>query len=153
LLLKFAVIWGKTWGDQIAGIPYRALEDTWSEGLAVITGEQLKTGLEVVTRTCKWPPSIAEFRAACLPPPDGRTAEQRAFDARAEADKAGLLERSTWADRKACGLRHLVTYPHPSAIPAIPAIPAEQPDSSDAPMPRPSRPPFTLTKADFEDVL
>lgn len=125
LLLKFAVIWGKTWGDQIAGIPYRSLEETWAEGLAGLTGDQLKTGLEHVTKTCKWPPSIAEFRAACLPPPDGRTAEQRAYDARAEADKAGLLERSTWAQRKAVGLRHLGAMKDALSAkqPATPTVP------------------------------
>ena len=36
----------------------------WSQGLAGLTGEQIKKGLDNLTDG--WPPSLPEFRAACL---------------------------------------------------------------------------------------
>jgi hypothetical protein len=103
-LLKFHAIWGAKWAESIDGIQYRVLAGEWAEGIAGLTGEQIKTGIDRCRTTMAWPPSIAEFRSACE---GGSTPEQRAYAERAERDKAGLLERSTWGDRKAVGLRHL----------------------------------------------
>lgn len=38
----------------------------WGQGLANVTAEQIKHGLEYTTKNHEWPPTLAEFRAACL---------------------------------------------------------------------------------------
>lgn len=53
--------------------------EMWGAGLAGMTGEQVKKGLEQCARTLSWAPTIAEFKGLCqlppkafpqLPPPD-----------------------------------------------------------------------------------
>ncbi len=107
LLVRFHGIWGKAWVDHIAGLPYEVLAQSWSEGLTGLSAQQIKTGLTQVTLHCKWPCAIAEFRAACLPKPDERTAEQRAFAASADTDQSRRLTNGTWAERRQVGLQHL----------------------------------------------
>ncbi len=50
---------------------------TWGEGLAGITGEEIKYGLEIVVKQHQWPPTMGEFRACCkaAPKPVLRTLE------------------------------------------------------------------------------
>lgn len=59
----------------------------WAAGLAGMTGEQMKQGLEQCAKKCTWAPTISEFKELCalpptafpkLPPPDrARTDVQR----------------------------------------------------------------------------
>src|SRR3990172_8348459 len=42
---------------------------TWGEGLAGVTGEEIKYGLEIVSRNHPWPPTMGEFRACCKAAP------------------------------------------------------------------------------------
>ncbi|MFD2112038.1 hypothetical protein [Thiorhodococcus fuscus] len=65
-------------------------ETEWAEGLAGLSGEDIRCGIAWVRANSGWPPSIAEFRSACRA---GMTAEQRAFAARlseAESDRLAL---------------------------------------------------------------
>jgi hypothetical protein len=70
ILTRLHGIFGKPWADHIAGVPHSALRQSWADGLAGLTAPQIRAGLNHVTLNCKWPPSIAEFRTACLPPPE-----------------------------------------------------------------------------------
>jgi len=47
----------------IEGIEETAVTE-WSQGLAGLSGEQIKFGLDSLTD--EWPPSLPAFRAACL---------------------------------------------------------------------------------------
>lgn len=42
---------------------------TWAEGLAGITGDEMKYGLEILARQHEWPPTLMEFRACCKAAP------------------------------------------------------------------------------------
>jgi len=107
--MKFAAIWPRAWIDLIVvadasvkpfgklGIDAMAIE--WADGLAGLNGDDIKRGIEHCRREMPWPPTIAEFRKACL---GGATAEQRAFAARAEQEKLTLPSK-TWAETKEAG--------------------------------------------------
>jgi hypothetical protein len=56
--------WSSSYPDAIASV---AMAE-WASGLAGLTGEQIRQGLEVWDSA--WPPSLPEFRNACKPPPD-----------------------------------------------------------------------------------
>jgi len=65
-------------------------ETEWAEGLAGLSGDDIRCGIAWVRDNSDWPPSISEFRSACQA---GMTAEQRAFAARlseAESDRLAL---------------------------------------------------------------
>lgn len=64
---RMAAIYGHRWtssfGDAADGLP----ADTWSGGLAGLTGDQLGRGLKAcVTSADPWPPTLPQFRAMCL---------------------------------------------------------------------------------------
>lgn len=104
LLARFAVIWPRAWADQAGGVDRELLRAEWSQGLAGLTGEQIKTGIEACRNGMVWPPSIAEFRSACR---GGATAEQLAFAARA-AEDATALPQGTRAEALAKGVAESV---------------------------------------------
>ena len=54
--------YGHKWVSTIEGIEETAVTE-WSQGLAGLTGEQIKFGLDNLTDD--WPPSLPTFRAAC----------------------------------------------------------------------------------------
>ena len=63
LFKKLQARYGHKWSTCIEGIEEMAVTE-WSQGLAGLTGEQIKKGLDNLTDG--WPPSLPEFRAACL---------------------------------------------------------------------------------------
>ena len=62
LFAKFQVRYGHKWVSVIEGIEETAVTE-WSQGLAGLTGEQIKFGLDNLTDD--WPPSLPTFRNAC----------------------------------------------------------------------------------------
>lgn len=62
LFAKFQVRYGHKWVSTIEGIEETAVTE-WSQGLAGLTGEQIKFGLDSLVD--EWPPSLPAFRAAC----------------------------------------------------------------------------------------
>ena len=100
---RFAAIWPRHWAKQMTGVNLDAVRDEWAAGLAGLTGEQIKAGIDHCRIDCLYPPSIAEFRKACM---GGDTTEQRAFQARAAQEQPALPAR-TWAESKADGQRLL----------------------------------------------
>lgn len=42
---------------------------TWAQGLAGLTGIEIKYGLDVLAKSHEWPPTMAEFRACCRSSP------------------------------------------------------------------------------------
>jgi hypothetical protein len=107
LFARFKRIWAEKWTDhvQASGGP-ADLAQEWREGLAGMSGDQIKTAIEYCREKHAWPPSIAEFRAAAS---GGSTPEQRVMAARLrEADQAQrALPAETWADTKARGTARL----------------------------------------------
>ena len=118
LLSRFSVIWPKAWADVTALTPHELLVAEWAKGLeklipAPMPGEDpaltrlareeqagalMRRGLEHCRDHLTWPPSIAEFLAACR---NGANAEQRAFAARAEreaAERRPALTHGTFGD-------------------------------------------------------
>jgi hypothetical protein len=63
LFKKFQARYAHKWSTAIEGIEELAVTE-WSQGLAGLSGEQIKTGLDNLQG--EWPPSLPEFRAACL---------------------------------------------------------------------------------------
>ena len=72
LFLRFQAIYGHKFTSTIQGIEDIATTE-WANGMAGITGEQIKSGLEKCAQKKLqpgeqgWPPTLAEFRALCLP--------------------------------------------------------------------------------------
>lgn len=72
LFLRFQAIYGHKFTSTIQGIEDIATTE-WANGMAGITGEQIKCGLEKCAQKKlqsgeqDWPPTLAEFRALCLP--------------------------------------------------------------------------------------
>lgn len=62
LFKKFQARYGSKWISAIDGIEEVAVAE-WSEGLAGLSPEQIKRGLDSWQGV--WPPSLPEFRAAC----------------------------------------------------------------------------------------
>lgn len=55
--------WTSAVGENVAGVS----GDTWSAGLAGLSGEQLGRGLKsCITSADPWPPTLPQFRAMCL---------------------------------------------------------------------------------------
>lgn len=72
LFKRFQAMYGHKFTSTIQGIEeITTLE--WSNGMAGITGEQIKSGLEKCAHKklspgeSDWPPTLSEFRALCLP--------------------------------------------------------------------------------------
>lgn len=63
LFKRFQARYGQKFTSSIEGIEELAA-DEWSEGLAGLIGAQIKKGL--VSWAGDWPPSLPEFKAACL---------------------------------------------------------------------------------------
>lgn len=78
----------------------------WAKGLAGLTGEEIRIGIDHCRTHATWPPSIAEFRTACR---GGATAEQRAYAARAREDQKGTkaLRHGTWGDTAVVVAEHV----------------------------------------------
>lgn len=64
LFVRFQARWAHKWTSAIEGIESVAVQE-WSEGLGEMTPEQITRGLEA-TKNNDWPPSLGEFRKACL---------------------------------------------------------------------------------------
>ncbi len=63
LFRKFQCIYTHRWTSAIDGIEQTAIRE-WSKGLAGITGQQIRVGLDACP--ADWPPTLPEFRQACL---------------------------------------------------------------------------------------
>ena len=74
---KFAVRYGHKWTSAYPESLLAAAVQEWAEGLGGLTGQQLRRGLDMWDED--WPPSLSEFRKACLPSPEYRTAAYRPF--------------------------------------------------------------------------
>jgi hypothetical protein len=78
---RMAEIYGHRWTSAYGDDAGKGAGVTWAKGLAGITAEQMKTGVEsVLVAADPWPPSLPEFRAMCLAVPSlaAIRAEQRA---------------------------------------------------------------------------
>lgn len=64
LFKRFQARWQHRWTSAIDGIEDIAVRE-WAEGLAPLTPDHIKRGL-VDTIDEDWPPSMGEFRKACL---------------------------------------------------------------------------------------
>ena len=108
LLARFAVMWPKAWADSLAGLDLNMLRAEWAKGIAGLSGEEIRHGIDHCRTHNPWPPSIAEFRTACR---GGATAEQRAYAARARDDQEGAkaLRHGTWGDPAAVVAEHVQT--------------------------------------------
>lgn len=117
LLSRFSVIWPKAWADLTALTPHDLLVAEWTRGLEGLVaplfrgldpgdpqarlastqqaGALIIQGLDHCRAQLSWPPSIAEFMAACR---QGANAEQRAF---AEHDRRLAKERQAEKERLA----------------------------------------------------
>lgn len=61
------------WTDKFdSGAHLVEVRGEWELGLSALTGEQIGRGLEVCRESMVWPPSIAEFRLACVGADGGR---------------------------------------------------------------------------------
>lgn len=102
---RFALIWPRDWASIVERIDdLDALRQEWAEGLAGMSGDQIKTAIVHCRAHLFWSPSIAEFRQAGI----ADSPEQRAFKARLARQRTELdaLPSRTWAERKAEGGRH-----------------------------------------------
>ena len=63
LFARFQARYGHKWTSAMQGIEEIAVKE-WAQGLANITGEQMRQGLADWNEP--WPPSLPEFRNACL---------------------------------------------------------------------------------------
>ena len=118
MLSRFSVIWPKAWADVTVLTPHELLVAEWAKGLEGLiphpapgedpertratreeqAGALMRRGLDHCRDHLTWPPSIAEFLAACR---GGANAEQRAFAARAarEAEeRRPALTKGTFGD-------------------------------------------------------
>lgn len=82
---------------------YDGIATEWAEGLAGLTGDEIRDGIHAARKAGPWPPSIAEFRSFATA---GANAEQRAFAARSEP-AVPMLASGTWEDRKKVAAGHL----------------------------------------------
>lgn len=78
LFAKLQVRYGHKWSsfhptDEMASLAM----DEWRSGLAGLTGEQIKQGLE--TWEGEWPPSLPEFKQACIGSQAGLTHNTAAY--------------------------------------------------------------------------
>lgn len=85
-------MWPKAWADVMDLADLDGMSQEWEEGLAGLTGEEIKTGLEVARATRTWPPAIAEFRKDCRPPDVHKSAAYRI------CDPSRLLTKATRED-------------------------------------------------------
>ena len=69
LFAKLQGRYGTKFVAQFEGIE-RVAMDEWAQGLSGITGEQIATGLRLWQED--WPPSLPEFRNACLGKTNGK---------------------------------------------------------------------------------
>lgn len=62
LFARFRAIYLQKWDDQFSSeaMMERAMEE-WGVGLAGLSAEQIKRGIDAARVGSKWPPSIAEF--------------------------------------------------------------------------------------------
>jgi len=97
------LIWPKQWPELVDRVDPDLLAEQWRQGIAGLTGDQIKAGIEHCIKHRPFPPTIADFRADCH---RGMNAEQRAFAARA-AQPPPRLPRETWAETRERGRRHL----------------------------------------------
>ena len=91
LFKKLQAIYGSKWNASIDGIEDVAVTE-WSQGLAGITGEQLRKGLDNLDDD--WPPSLPAFRAACL----GKKANGLGLDYVPECYRTTRPERTLESD-------------------------------------------------------
>lgn len=63
LFIRLQARYGHKWTSSIDGIEEVAVQE-WSESLAGLTGEQIKTGWAEWKES--WPPAAPEFKAACI---------------------------------------------------------------------------------------
>lgn len=74
---RMAAIYLHRWTTAVGTTPQKPsgeltlAGDSWSRGLAGMSDEQIRAGLNAcLTRTDNWPPVLSEFRALCLQIPD-----------------------------------------------------------------------------------
>lgn len=85
-----AAIYGHRWTSSYGDDPSGMAGDTWAAGLSGLTGSQLARGLEAcVASSDPWPPSLPDFRAACLGIPP-------LASVRLDAGKANPFTRLVW---------------------------------------------------------
>ena len=87
---RMAAIYGHRWTSSYGDDPAGMVGDTWAAGLSGLAGGQLARGLEAcVASSDPWPPSLPDFRAACLGIPPLAAV-------RLDAGKASPFARLVW---------------------------------------------------------
>lgn len=67
LWLRMAEIYGTRWTSSYGDDPSKGAAQTWSKGLAGLSGEQLARGLSACIACAEpWPPTLPEFRMHCV---------------------------------------------------------------------------------------
>ena len=78
----------------------------WGEGLAGLSGEQIKYGLGEITKNNSWPPTMVEFRACCKSAP-------APYKPLLEAPKHGMSSHTEACMEK---IRHMLENPKKPGI-------------------------------------
>ena len=89
LFRKFQARYGHRWTSAIEGIERVAVQE-WAEGLRGMTADQVKTGL--ATWGGEWPPSLPEFRGACLGRKSGKN--EYGLDYVPQCYRAGTVDKA-----------------------------------------------------------
>ena len=101
LWARMAAVYGHRWTSSYGDDPGGMAGDTWAAGLSGLTGSQLARGLEAcVASSDPWPPSLPDFRAACLGIPP-------LASVRLDTGKASPFTRLVW--------QHLDSYRYKQA--------------------------------------
>jgi hypothetical protein len=65
LFERFAMMYGRHWLDQWAGLDIDDVKASWSADLAFASGEQVRKALDHCKTQCKFPPTCPEFVGLC----------------------------------------------------------------------------------------
>lgn len=99
LFARFSRIWPSAWADIAASHDADAVAEEWRGGLRGMSGEQIGWAIERCREQCTWPPTIAEFRAACATTPNVAMYRRN--------EEALALPAKTWEEARAVGFEHI----------------------------------------------
>lgn len=99
LFARFSRIWPSAWADVAASHNVDAIAEEWQAGLSGMTGEQIGRAIEQCRQQNIWPPTIAEFRAACAATPNAAMYRRN--------EEVLALPAKTWEERRAVGFEHI----------------------------------------------
>lgn len=66
--MRFKSIWMHKWTSLFTtNEDYEIFKDEWGRGLAELTGEEIKKGIDHCRNNLEWPPTLMEFKNMCRP--------------------------------------------------------------------------------------